>query len=251
MAKLHIDSISKSFPKDSGEVEQVLENVSFVADSGSFTSLLGPSGCGKTTLLNIISGLLKPDGGVIKKDEKPLREDERSMSYVFQEPRLLDWATAGENIKYVLEGHNIPEKEHAKLIEKYLRKVDLEGEADSYPRSLSGGMQQRVGIARALAVESDVVLMDEPFSSLDEITARNLRNDLLKIWDETNQTIIFVTHNIRESIYLSDNVLVMAPKKGIIHKEQIDLGRPRDMEDTQLLQLESRLMKIMNTNSSN
>ncbi len=250
MTIIHIDNISKSFPNENGGVEEVLTDVSFTAEEGTFTSLLGPSGCGKTTLLNIIAGLLDADGGVIKQNELPMRQDELSFSYVFQEPRLLEWATVGKNISFALNGQGVPKSEHADRIEKYLKKVDLEGEADSYPLNLSGGMQQRVGIARALAVESDVILMDEPFSSLDEITARNLRNDLLEIWKETDKTIIFVTHNIREAIYLSDKILMMAPKQGIVHRETVSLSRPRDMKDPELLKSESVLMELMATTAS-
>ena len=141
MATIHIDTISKSFSNENGEVEQVLSDVSFTAPEGSFTSLLGPSGCGKTTLLNIIAGLLSADSGVIKQDELPMRQDELSCSYVFQEPRLLEWATVGENISFALNGQGVPEGDHADRIETYLEKVNLEDEADSYPLNLSGGMQ--------------------------------------------------------------------------------------------------------------
>lgn len=242
MPTIQLDSIAKSFPAEDGGTKQVLEDVTFTAPEGSFTSLLGPSGCGKTTLLNIVAGLLEPDGGVIKLDEKPIRPDELFCSYVFQEPRLLDWATVGKNISLVLDAQGVPKDEQDRRIEKYLAKVDLDGEADSYPRNLSGGMQQRVGIARALAVESEIMVMDEPFSSLDEITAQRLRDDLLDIWNGTDKTIIFVTHNIRESIYMSDKVLMMLPGQGIASKTDIELGRPRDMEDPKLLELESTLM---------
>ncbi len=245
MTNIHIDNISKSFSNENGEAEQVLTDISFEAAEGSFVSLLGPSGCGKTTLLNIISGLLSPDSGVIKQDGIPMRQDELSFSYVFQEPRLLEWATVGENISFALNGQGIPKEDHPELIKTYLEMVDLAEEADSYPQNLSGGMQQRVGIARALAVESDVVLMDEPFSSLDGITAQRLRDDLLEIWKEMNKTIIFVTHNIREAIYMSDTILMMAPKQGIIHRETVQIQRPREMKDQELLKRESVLMDIM------
>ncbi len=242
MANLHIDTVSKSFRQDDGGIEEVLDRVSFEADSGTFTTLIGPSGCGKTTLLNIIAGLLEPDGGVVKQNERPLRQSELECTYVFQEPRLLDWATVGENIKLALKARGVPKSKHDERIEKYLAKVDLSGETESYPQNLSGGMQQRVGIARALAVESEIMLMDEPFSSLDEITAHQLREDLLDIWRDTNKTIIFVTHDIRESIYLSDQILLMLPKHGIASRTEVSLSRPRDIEDPELLELESTLM---------
>jgi len=242
MVDLHIDAISKSFPQEDGTIEQVLEDVSFEAGEGTFTTLIGPSGCGKTTMLNIIAGLLESDGGVIKQDERPIRQDELFCSYVFQEPRLLDWATVEKNISLVLDAQGVPEDEQDERIERYLEKVNLSGEADSYPRNLSGGMQQRVGIARALAVESEIMLMDEPFSSLDEITAQQLREDLLDIWRGTDKSIIFVTHNIREAIYLSDKILLMLPRQGIASRTDVSLSRPRDMEDPRLLEKESELM---------
>jgi NitT/TauT family transport system ATP-binding protein len=243
--KLEIDDISKSFTNGSGETVDVLDSVSFDVTRGSFTSIMGPSGCGKTTLLNIVAGLLDIDGGTIKEDGVPRHPGELFCPYVFQEPRLLDWATVGENISFVLSAQDIPKSEHDELIEEHLDKVGLDGEADSYPQELSGGMQQRVGIARALSVDSDVILMDEPFSSLDEITASTLRADLVDLWQETGKTILFVTHDMREAIYLSETVLFMAPGDGIFHRADIDIARPRSMDDTDLLQRESELMSIM------
>jgi len=243
--KLEIDNVSKSFINGSGETVEVLDHVSFDVPPGSFTSIMGPSGCGKTTLLNIIAGILDIDGGVIREDGVPRHPEELFCPYVFQEPRLLEWATVGENISFVLNAQGVPRSEHDEIIAEYLRKVGLDGEVDSYPQELSGGMQQRVGIARALAVDSDIVLMDEPFSSLDEITASRLRSDLVDLWQETEKTVLFVTHDVREAIYLSETVLFMAPGEGIFHRAKIDIPRPRSMDDTALLERESELMGVM------
>ncbi len=245
MVTLEIDSISKSFPNENGGYNEVLKKVTFTAESGTFTSLIGPSGCGKSTLLNIIAGLLEPDGGVIKRDELPVHGEELGCSYVFQEPRLLDWATVSKNLQFTLTAWGVPEDEHQERIDTYLSKVGLDGEQDSYPLNLSGGMQQRVGIARALAVEPDVILMDEPFSSLDEITAQQLRDDLINIWKGTDMTIVFVTHNIREAIYMSDDIFLMLPGQDIAHRKKVSLNRPRNMKDEQLLKQESELMELM------
>jgi NitT/TauT family transport system ATP-binding protein len=245
MAKVKIDGITKSFEDSDGEKFTVLDNVSLEAASGSFTSIMGPSGCGKSTLLNIIAGILEMDSGTIEIDELPHRQDQLFCPYVFQEPRLLDWATVAENIKLVLEAQNIPEADHADIIDEQLSKVGLEGEHNKYPQQLSGGMQQRVGIARALAVPSDLVLMDEPFSSLDEITAANLRTDLIDLWQETEKTVLFVTHDMREAIYLSDSLVFIGPEQGVFHEEDIDIPRPRDIDDSRLLNKEADLMRIM------
>lgn len=245
MAKINVESITKSFEDSDGEQFTVLDDISFEAASGSFTSIMGPSGCGKSTLLNIIAGILEMDSGAIKIDELPRRQDQLFCPYVFQEPRLLDWATVEENIRLVLDAQDVPEADHDDIISDQLAKVGLEGEGDKYPQQLSGGMQQRVGIARALAVPSDLVLMDEPFSSLDEITAANLRTDLIDLWQETDKTVLFVTHDMREAIYLSDSLLFLAPGKGVFHREEIDIPRPRDIDDNSLLNKEAELMQVM------
>jgi len=245
MTELKLDSIDKSFTNGDGEVETVLEDLMLTVEDGSFTSIMGPSGCGKTTLLNIVAGLLETDGGVIKQDGRPIRQEDLFCPYVFQEPRLLDWATVAENLELVLKAQDVPSEKRSERIETYLEKVGLAGEEESYPQQLSGGMQQRVGIARALAVDSEIILMDEPFSSLDEITANELRADLIKIWQNTDKTVLFVTHDMREAIYLSDIIHFMAPNRGVFHTANIDLPRPRNMEDTTLIERESELMQIM------
>lgn len=252
MAKLEIDNVSKSFTNGDGNAIDVLDDVSFEVSSGSFTSIMGPSGCGKSTLLNIVAGILEMDSGSIKVDELPYRQEDLFCPYVFQEPRLLDWATVEKNLKIVLEPHDIPEEEQEEIIRTQLSKVGLAGEEDKYPQELSGGMQQRVGIARALAVPSEVVLMDEPFSSLDEITAAKLRTDLVELWEDTDKTIVFVTHDMREAIYLSDSIIFLAPDaSGVFHEADIDIPRPRDIEDDQLLKRESELMKVMSERIEN
>ncbi len=245
MAKIEIDNLTKSFTDAEGDQFTVLDKISFEISSGSFTSVMGPSGCGKSTLLNIIAGILEMDSGVIKVDELPYRQEDMFCPYVFQEPRLLDWATVEENIRIVLEPRDIPEDQYSEIIETQLSKVGLEGDGDKYPQQLSGGMQQRVGIARALSVPSDLVLMDEPFSSLDEITAAQLRRDLIDLWQETDKTIVFVTHDMREAIYLSDSVVFLGPNEGVFHEADIEIPRPRDIEDEQLLRREKELMKVM------
>ena len=245
MTKLELDSISKAFTDGDGDRLQVLEDLSFVVEEGSFTSLMGPSGCGKSTVMNIIAGILEIDSGVIKQDNQPKRQDELSCSYVFQEPRLLEWSTVAKNIDITLRAQGHDKTERERRIADHLERVGLAGEENSYPGELSGGMQQRVGIARALAVDSDIILMDEPFSSLDEITASKLRADLLDIWSGTEKTILFVTHNMREAINLSDRILFLEPGEGIFREEEITIPRPRSMEDTNLMEKEAELTAAM------
>ena len=220
----------------------VFSDLSFRIKQGSFTSIMGPSGCGKSTLLNLIAGLLEPDEGTIYRDEIRIEPGNFFYAYVFQEPRLLDWRTVGENIAFALRGQGILEEEYDERIEQYLGMVGLADEVDSYPQQLSGGMRQRVGIARALAIDPDILLMDEPFSSLDEFTAKELRQDLLEIWKETGKTIVFVTHNASEAVFLSDTVLVLDDEGEVFDHVAIDAPRPREVGNQKLVETESDLM---------
>lgn len=220
----------------------VFSDLSFSIKQGSFTSIMGPSGCGKSTLLNVIAGLLEPEEGTIHRNGVTIEPGNFFYAYVFQEPRLLDWRTVGQNIAFALRGQGIPEEEHDGRIEKYLGMVGLADEVDSYPQQLSGGMRQRVGIARALAIDPDILLMDEPFSSLDEFTAKELRQDLLEIWKETGKTIVFVTHNASEAVFLSDSVLVLDGNGELFEHVSIDASRPRGVGDQALVETESDLM---------
>jgi len=193
-AVISFSHLKKSFSNDDSTFT-VFKDLSFEITEGEFTSIMGPSGCGKSTLLNVISGLIPLDEGEIKRNGESIEPGSFFYGYVFQEPRLLDWLTVGENIRFALRAQDVPPDEQSGRIYRYLELVGLEDKIDSYPQQLSGGMRQRVGIARALAIDPDLLLMDEPFSSLDEFTAKELRQDLLRIWKETGKTIIFVTHN--------------------------------------------------------
>ena len=239
--EIEFSGLRKSFENGDEELT-VFSDLSFSITQGSFTSIMGPSGCGKSTLLNVIAGLLEPDEGTIHRDGVRIEPGNFFYAYVFQEPRLLDWRTVGENIKFALRGKGIPDEEHDERIERYLEMVGLADEVDSYPQQLSGGMRQRVGIARALAIDPDILLMDEPFSSLDEFTAKELRQDLLEIWKETGKTIVFVTHNASEAVFLSDTVLVLDGDGELFDHVSIDAPRPREVGDQRLVETESQLM---------
>lgn len=239
---LKIHNLKKTFTDESGNEFVVLNDISSAVTEGSFTSIMGPSGCGKSTLLNILAGLHSFDQGEIEWQGSSTAPQNLPIGYVFQEPRLLNWRTVEGNITFALNGQNVPKDEHNAIIDDVLDTVGLADERKTYPLRLSGGMRQRVGIARALAVNPEILLMDEPFSDLDELTARDLRRDLINLWQETEKTIIFVTHDISEAVFLSDEVIFLDTQGEIFNETTIDEPRPRNPDDAGLLQTESDLM---------
>ena len=232
-----LKNVTKEFSLPNGQSLRVLENVSFEAPDRSFTSILGPSGCGKSTILNLIAHLDNHSSGTISVDGD-------RVGFVFQQPRLLNWRTVAERLTLPLEGRDLDSKARSALAEKYLALVGLEGYESYYPLQLSGGMQQRVAIARALAIDPDVLLMDEPFSGLDEITARKLRQELTRIWQETGKTILFVTHSISEAVLLSQQILIVSAKPATIFKRvSVNLPYPREYGDLKLFEFETQLTR--------
>lgn len=224
--------VSKQFRGPGGSVVEALKNVDLEVADGEFVCLLGPSGCGKTTLLNILAGLDTADSGyvAIGADGRP----DPVVRYVFQEARLLPWMTVRENLAFVLDKRG---KASYQQIDTWLSKVGLDGTAEFYPRQLSIGMQQRVSVARGLIVEPDVLYMDEPFGSLDELTAMSMRAQLLALWNDIRCSVVFVTHNPLEAALLADRVLVMGTGPGrIVHEEMLSatLPRPRDPDSVDL-----------------
>jgi len=239
---LDVRGISKHFvqQQSTGEHHEllVLDGISFSVEKGSFTSILGPSGCGKSTVLNILAGLEGAEEGTIRYDPKDAR-----IAYVFQTPRLLPWSKVIDNIRFVHSRKN-PRAQVDAIALRYLEMVGLHDWAYVYPHQLSGGMQQRIGIARALSLEPDLLLMDEPFSHLDEITAKKMRSDLTQIWEKTNTTILFVTHDMSEAVFLSDRVIFLTRKPARVDREvKIDLARPRRYDDPEYFELEVKLTK--------
>ena len=236
--EIMMKDIGMVYQADGGNEVTALTSVSLDIQKGEFISLLGPSGCGKTTLLRIIADLLQPTSGEILVGNESPKDARLKQRYavVFQSAVLYDWRTVQKNIELPLEIMHVKKSERKDRAKKMLELVGLSDFADHYPRQLSGGMQQRVGIARALAIRPEILLMDEPFSALDEFTKEKLHEDLLRIWRKTNKTIVFVTHNIQESVYLSDRVCVLSPHPGRLSAViDIDLPRPRtpDMKNTQ------------------
>jgi NitT/TauT family transport system ATP-binding protein len=228
---LEVRQLSKVFfeqndPRKPGFV--ALYNISLVIRKNEFVSLLGPSGCGKTTLIRIIAGLIPADRGEVVVNGQKVTAPGRDRCMVFQQFGLLPWRTVLSNVEFGLEIERVPKEERRRAAEKYLDLVGLRGFEDYYPHQISGGMQQRVGIARALSKQPDILLMDEPFGAVDAQTREQLQEELLKIWNQTNTTVVFVTHSIDEAVYLSDRVVVMQARPGRIREEvAIDLPRPR------------------------
>ena len=254
-SKISVRNVSKIFEGPDGKPLSVMDDVTLELRPGRFIGLIGPSGCGKSTLLNIIANLETLTNGEIRIDGMLLKEHPdlcRRLAYVFQTPRLLNWRRVKDNIVFALKANgNIPKEEWNARVRKYLAMVGLEDFANSFPLQLSGGMQQRVGIARALAIEPDILLMDEPFSMLDEITAKKLREDLTDIWlkeeaeSGKRRTIIFVTHDIGEAVYLCDDIYMMTcrPAK-LFYYEEVTVPRPRGYFDPEVLQIQSDLTRL-------
>lgn len=237
--------------KDIGMVYQsgvtALTNVSIDIKKGEFISLLGPSGCGKTTLLRIIADLIKPTSGEVSVGGETPTEARLKRKYgiVFQSPVLYDWRTVKKNVILPMEILKVPKADREERAMQMLELVGLKDFANCYPKQLSGGMQQRVGIARALAIQPEILLMDEPFSALDEFTREKLHEDLLRIWSKTDKTIVFVTHNIAESVFLSDRVCVLSPHPGRLSALiDIDLARPRTAEVKNTIEFTDYVAKI-------
>ena len=224
------EGICKTFPSREGEV-RALRDVSLTVSDGEFVSLVGPSGCGKTTLLRILGGLLLPDAGVVRIGGQVLTQPRREIGFVFQDPTLMPWRTVVQNVTLPLEVQGRDGNGHQKRAMELLGLVGLLGFENLYPYELSGGMQQRVAIARALVYEPSILLMDEPFGSLDAITRNQMNLELLRIWRATGKTIVMVTHTIQEAIFLADRVLVMSPRPGHIRATmEVGLPRPRDSD---------------------
>ena len=230
---IQIRGLSKEFLGRDGEGTGVLaiDLLNFEVRDNEFLTIIGPSGCGKTTLLRIIAGLIPFDDGEVRIDDKPVTGPGSDRAVVFQNFALMPWANVLTNIAFGLEIRGTPKAEYEDTARRLVRLVGLEGFERRLPKELSGGMQQRVGLARALAVNPRILLMDEPFGALDEQTRRLLQEQLLRIWEKERKTVIFITHSMEEAVFLGDRVMLMTPRPGRV-KEIIDvpLKRPRGQE---------------------
>ncbi|NIK78450.1 NitT/TauT family transport system ATP-binding protein [Paenibacillus castaneae] len=243
---INVDNVNKIFTQRDGNTFQALDNVDFSIKKGEFVSLLGPSGCGKSTVLNLIAGFDKSYEGHIKVNGAEVKEPGPDRVVVFQEHGLFPWLTVLENVAFGLKQKGIGKKERLELAREQIRTVHLSKFADRYPHELSGGMKQRAAIARALVMDPQILLMDEPFAALDEQTRLVLHQELEDIWLKTGKTILFITHNIREAVMLSDRVLVMSTRPGTIKKEfNVQAARPRDSADSLLHHVEKAIMECL------
>jgi NitT/TauT family transport system ATP-binding protein len=234
-----------------GKTVPILQNVNLSINENEFVSIVGPSGSGKSTLLRIIMGLEAPTAGRVffKGEESPPGKVNPFMAMVFQSFGLFPWLTVLENVEFGLESLHVSKEARREKSVRIIQEVGLDGFEDAYPRELSGGMKQRVGIARALVTDPEILLMDEPFSALDPLTAESLREEILRVWNNkftSPEVIIMVTHNIEEAVYLSDKVLIMSRRPGTIsHKLRIDMPRPREKRDKLLYEYVDKITTMI------
>lgn len=221
-----------------------LQDVSFSVDSSEFLCVVGQSGCGKTTLLNIVAGFLTPTKGEVRIGGQPVTGKGFDRGIVFQDfAQLFPWRTAQRNVEFGLEMKGIPREERAEIALRFLRLVNLEKFTRAYPHELSGGMQQRVAIARALAYNPAVLLMDEPFAALDALTREEMQRFLVDVWRETRKTVIYVTHNVSEAVYLGDRVVILTPHPGTVKAQvRIAMPRPRDTLSVEFLEYQKAVV---------
>ncbi len=249
--KVAVSNVSKTFGSDESLV-YALKNISFTVEEGSFVVIIGPSGCGKTSLLRIIGGLIPPNGGEVLIDGRPISGPGPDRSIVFQNFRLLPWRKVLGNVEMGLEINGTEKSQRRELSKKVVDLVGLSGFENHYPVELSGGMQQRVGLARALVVNPAILLMDEPFGSVDAQTREQLQTELLKLWSKTSKTVIFITHDIDEAIYLGDKIIIISSRPGTVQETvTVDLPRPRwerkaeTIESTVFINLKKNLWKAL------
>ena len=240
---IQLRSLRMNFPGKTAPIA-VLENIDLEVFRGEFVCIVGPSGCGKSTLLNIVAGFFKPTSGEVLINGTQVSGPDPQRIFVFQENGVFPWLTVEQNIGFGLA--QLSPQEKAPIIQRYVDMVGLTKFEKLYPRELSGGMRQRVEIARALAANPDIIYMDEPFGALDFITRLKMRADLTRIWQEERKTILFVTHDIEESVQLADRVIILSPRPGKILRDlTIDLPRPRDLDSSAYLETRDEIFHTM------
>jgi len=244
-ANVEVKNVSKIF-KGQGKDVIALRDINIEIPAGQFTCLLGPSGCGKSTLLNAIAGFSSPTSGEVRVAGKLITAPGPDRGMVFQEYALFPWMTVEENISFGLRLKKADESQIQSTVDGLLKILKLTEFRDRFPKDLSGGMRQRVAIARVLALDPPIMLMDEPFGALDALTRRSLQDEILKIWQEYKKTIIFVTHSMEESIYLADRIVVMTYRPGTIKSDiLVDLPHPRDPSDMAFNKLKGEISRLV------
>lgn len=249
-AKLVINSLQKTFVVNEGfghsRHVQAIENVSLEVTDGEFVCVIGPSGCGKSTMLMIMAGLYPKTGGEIFLDGQPLSEPGLNRGVVFQDFALFPWLSVRENILYGVKQKKIPEDKHNGIVDHYIEMMSLQGFEHTFPNRLSGGMRQRVAIARALALDPELLLMDEPFGALDAQTREELQELTVDIWQKTKKTVLYVTHNLSEAVFLGTRVVVFIPNPGRIREIlTIDMPRPRDALSTEFIHIQRHINDLI------
>ena len=236
--KLVLRGVAKSFLSARGDTVEAIRDVTFDVAAGEFVCIIGPSGCGKSTLLNLIAGLERPDAGDVLIDDRWIAAPVPDRAVLFQEPALFPWLSVRGNVEFALKAQGVPAGDRASRAADVLRTVHLSRFAEAQPHELSGGMRQRAALARALACRPQVLLADEPFGALDAQSRELLQHEVQDVWRETRTTCVFVTHNVREAVFLADRVLVMSARPGTLLSEyRIDAPRPRRLEDPMLSNL--------------
>ena len=243
--KVVVRGVNKRFPRKKKEGDLVvLENIDLAVAPREFVCLLGPSGCGKSTLLNLIGGFDRPTSGTIEIDGRPVLGPDPRRVFVFQEYGIFPWATVWDNVALGLR--KLPRDEQERIVRHYIELVGLKGFETTYPNELSGGMKQRVAVARALAVKPDIIFMDEPFGALDSLTRQQMRIEILRIWNAEKMTILFVTHDIDEALQLADRIVVMSPRPGrITETVTVELPHPREIGSAGYVSVKMRLYELL------
>jgi ABC-type nitrate/sulfonate/bicarbonate transport system ATPase subunit len=243
MPGIHIKNVSKTYIDGAGNPVDAIKEINLDIKDGEFVSIVGPSGCGKSTLLEIVAGLQDSTGGEVYIDDKKVTGPSRDIGVVFQDAALFPWKTVKKNILYGMEVAKVPKADQESRLEKYLDLMNLKGFEDKYPSQLSGGMRQRAGIARTLIMNPKVTLMDEPFSAVDHLTRCTLQEELVRIHQKEKKTVLFITHDINEAVFLSDRVILLSPRPSVVQSEyRVNAPHPRSRSDEYLVHIASKIV---------
>ncbi len=252
MPGIHIKNVSKTYIDGAGNPVDAIKEINLDIKDGEFVSIVGPSGCGKSTLLEIVAGLQDSTRGEVYIDDKKVTGPSRDIGVVFQDAALFPWKTIKKNILYGMEISKVPKETQEEKLKSYLELMNLNGFEDKYPSQLSGGMRQRAGIARTLIMNPKVTLMDEPFSAVDHLTRCTLQEELVRIHEKERKTVLFVTHDINEAVFLSDRVILLSPRPSVIQNEYvINTKHPRSRSDDYLVHVAAKIVADISRGANN